>query len=142
MYAIRSYYAWKDIKYFCQYFKNTWPDNEHPLIKYAIELTNAQLKVDCDSLLAGNDNITLVSKWIPREKSSFGWLYNQLAISFFSYIDTAKSVSSRSKATLKSKTEYRKILSVLNKKLDTLQIKQCNHQWSKIDFNNVSYNFV
>ena len=136
--SVHQYGSWKDIKYFCQYFKNTWPDSEHPLIKYAIELTNAQLKVDYDSLLDGNDNITLVSKWIPREKSSFGWLYNQLATSFFSYIDTAKTVSSRSKATLKSKTEYRKILSVLNKKLDTLQIKQCNQQWSKIDFNNVT----
>jgi len=136
--SIHQYGSWKDIKYFCQYFKNTSSDNEHPLIKYAIELTNTQLKIDYESLLAGTDNITLVSKWIPREKSSVGWLYNQLAISFFSYIDTAKTVSSRSKASLKSKTEYRKILSVLNKKLDTLQIKQCNNQWSKIDFNNVT----
>lgn len=136
--SIHQYGSWKDIKYFCQYFKNTHSDNEHPLIKYAIELTNAQLKVDYDSLLAGADNITLVSKWIPREKSSFGWLYNQLAISFFSYIDTAQTISRRSKAILKSKTEYRKILSVLNNKLDTLQIKQCNNQWSKIDFNNIT----
>ena len=132
--SIHQYGSWKDIKYCCQYLKNTCLNETHPLINYAIELTNTQLTIDYEALLAGSDSVTLVSKWIPREKSAFGWLYNQLATSFFSYIDTAKTVSSRSKAILKSKTEYRKILSKLNKKLDTLQIKQCNQEWSNIDF--------
>jgi hypothetical protein len=34
--------------------------------------------------------------------------------------------------------DYRRIVSALNKKLDTLQIKQCGNNWSKINFNNVT----
>ena len=39
------------------------------------------------------------------------------------------------KAILKCKTEYRKILSALNKQIDTVQIKQCGRRWAEIDFN-------
>jgi hypothetical protein len=42
------------------------------------------------------------------------------------------------KAVLKCKTEYRQMISLLNKRIDTLQIKQCGKNWSAIDFNKVT----
>ncbi|MCJ7802155.1 MAG: DUF2828 domain-containing protein, partial [Candidatus Marinimicrobia bacterium] len=136
--TVHQYGSWKDIKYFCQYCKSQCGVEKHELILYAIELTNDQLKLDNETLIYGGDNISLVAKWIPRESSQFGWLNHHLAVSYFHYIDTAKRDTIRSKAILKSKTEYRKMLSRLNKKLDTLQIKQCGLTWSEIDFKKVT----
>ena len=88
---------------------------------------------------AAETDITLLAKWVPREKSSFGWLYQSLATNFFSdYLVTAKTDFQYSKAVLKCKTEYRKMLSALNEKIDTLQIKQCGKRWSQIDMDKVT----
>jgi len=136
--SIHQYGSWKDIKYFCQYCKNQGVLENHELIEYAIELTNAQLKSDYETVIYGGGDISLVSKWIPRENSAFGWLNEHLAVTYYQYIETANTPDRVNRAILKSKTEYRKLLSWLNKKLDTLQIKQCGHKWSQIDFDNVT----
>jgi hypothetical protein len=136
---VHPYGSWKDIKYFCEYCKNQSEKMEHPLIQYAIQLINDQLKIDYANLISNGDNISLAAKWTPREKSSFGWLYQSLATNYFShYLGTAYTEDKNYKAILKCKTEYRKMLSLLNHKIDTLQIKQCSHIWSKIDFNRVT----
>ena len=130
------YGSWKDIKYFCNYtvFVRMFPEN-HPLILYCIQLVNDQLKKDMEAL---NKPISLVAKWIPREKSNkFGWLFHHLANDFFIYTKTS-SPTNMHKAVLKSNTEYRKIISALNSKLDTLEIKQCNKKWDKINFQQVT----
>ena len=57
---------------------------------------------------------------------------------FRHFLYTANNDLTRHKALLKCKTEYRKTLSSLNKYLDTVQIKQCAHQWANIDFNNTT----
>ena len=146
------YGSWKDLKYFCKYCKevyykkndeNTLKFEEHNLVQYAVQLMNEQIKTDYHTFLNFNNNhkntISLAAKWIPREKSSFGWLYNMLCTQYFSeYISTAHTSEQIRKATNKCKTEYRKILTTLNKYLDTLQIKQCHQEWSMIDFNNVT----
>lgn len=131
------YGSWKDIKYFCEYCKNKSETTDHPLIQYSVQLINEQLRKD---LLNENCNtISLVSKWVPREKSKFSWLYEILSTDYFNdYLKTATSVEQIRRATLKCKTEYRKIISSLNRKIDTLQIKQCEQKWSSINFNNVT----
>jgi hypothetical protein len=142
------------MKYFCEYCKNSQNgDEEHPLISYAIELMNTQLRADFSSYNNTNTNtntnanttakssvnISLVAKWIPREKSTFSWLYESLALRYFSeYMKTANTIHRQHRAILKCKTEYRKVISVLNKYIDTLQIKQCGRVWSSIKFNNVT----
>ena len=136
--SIHQYGSWKDIKYFCQYCKNQGVFENHELIEYAIELTNAQLKSDYETVIYGGNVISLVAKWIPRENSAFDWLNEHLAVAYYKYIETANNQDRVDRAILKSKTEYRKLLSWLNKKLDTLQIKQCGHMWSQIDFDNVT----
>ena len=137
---IHQYGSWKDIKYFCEYVKSqNYQSIHHPLIYYAVKLINTQICKDYEKMLINSTEISLVAKWVPREKSSFGWLYEQLATDYFVHIiSTATNSFNIQKAILKCKTEYRKVLSALNRKIDTLQIKQCGQTWSEINFNKVT----
>jgi len=134
-----QYGSWKDIKYFCSYCHKNCCSLDHPLIQYAISIINAQIITDYTNLISNSDEISLAGKWVPREKSGrFGWMYEALACNYFPrYVETS-SEKSKSSAILKCKTEYRKILSSLNRKIETLQIKQCNRSWSNIDFSKVT----
>ena len=130
------YGSWKDMKYFCDFCVDQGVEISHPLIQAAIRLTNDQLRSDC---AVDVNNVSLAAKWVPREGSSFGWLYESLATDYFSgYVATAKNDDSLEKAILKAKTEYRKILSSLNRKIETLQIKQCGGNWAEIQFDRVT----
>jgi len=132
---VHPYGSWKDIKYFCKFCKEHGSSMDHPLIHSAICLVNEQLRKDSTNFT----DVTLAAKWVPREKSSFGWLYQSLATNYFKeYMATADSQIRSEKAVLKCKTEYRKLISSLNKKIDTLQVKQCANTWSEIDFKNVT----
>jgi Mg-chelatase subunit ChlD len=136
---IHQYGSWKDLKYLCKYCKEQDKTEDSPLIKYAIQLINQQITIDYANLVSGYDDFSLASKWTPREKSSFGWMYSALATDYFSYImDTAETVKQKTRALLKCKTDYRKIISAINQRIDTTQIKQCAQTWQKIDFNKVS----
>jgi hypothetical protein len=135
-----QYGSWKDIKYFCNYCLLKNCDTNHPLIQHAIMIVNNQLRNDCSTLAWGLDDISLVAKWVPREKSNkFGKMYQAFACDYFLvYMESAQTDSSKEKAITKCKTEYRKILSTLNKKIDTLQIKQCDRTWADINFQKVT----
>ena len=116
------YGSWKDIKYFRG--KYDCPN----LNNYILSLLVNQLREDVK-----NDNPSLAAKWVPREKSQFKDVFNELALMYFSnYIETAYNEVSHRKAVLKAKTDFRKLISSLNKKLDTVQIKQCSNNWSEI----------
>jgi len=133
------YGSWKDMKYFYKYCRDKGCNDDHPLIQKIIEMTNRQLREDQQTFTnpySINPNISLVSKWIPREKSK-KWenLYTLLACNYFK--ETGKKSSSE-KAILKCKIEYRKMISTLNKYLDTSQVKQCDREWREIDFNKVT----
>jgi Mg-chelatase subunit ChlD len=133
--SVHQYGSWKDIKYFCDYIKN----KNHPIISYAIKLINEQLQNDYANLISNSSEISLAAKWAPRENSSFSWLYERLATDYFSnFMMTPNSQAKIEKAILKCKTEYRKLLSALNRYIDTVQIKQCGNIWSQIDFNKVT----
>jgi Mg-chelatase subunit ChlD len=138
--SLHPYGSWKDIKYFCHYCQSQkdFDHSKNVLIEYAISILNNQISVDYANYISNSDDISLAAKWAPREKSKFGWLFNSLAVEYFQNImETANTESSRSRALLKCKTEYRKILSSLNHKIDTLQIKQCRKTWAEIEFKNV-----
>jgi len=133
--SVHQYGSWKDIKYFCEYCKSQDNAVNHPLIQYAINLTNEQLYKDYSLLVSNPVDISLVAKWVPREKSTFGWLYEMLSTNYFShFLATANTYDRRVRAVLKCKTEYRKVLSALNKYIDTVQIKQCGNNWANINF--------
>jgi hypothetical protein len=131
---VHQYGSWKDLKYFYRYCQSTGCGNHHPLLQECIMLTNAQLRIDSTS-----DNPSLLAKWVPREDSAFGCQFEPLATHYFAeYMSTAKSHESIAKAIKKCKTQYRKLLTALNKKLHTTQIDQCGRTWAKINFNNVT----
>jgi len=133
---IHQYGSWKDLKYFCEYVKTRGGSVHHPLVQYSIELLNNQLRRDT---VASNEELSLVAKWIPREKSSFDWLYESLSCDYFSeFMNTASKPQQREKAIRKCKMQYRKLLSELNRKIETTQVKQCGKDWASIDFNKVT----
>jgi hypothetical protein len=135
--TIHQYGSWKDIKYFCRFVNNKTNDERHPLIQNAIVLVNTQLRKDMGYVVY--EDVSLAAKWVAREGSSFDWLFTHLATDYFEeYIRTAVSDISRTKAILKCKTQYRKMLSKLNNIIETVQIKQCSGKWSNINFTKVT----
>lgn len=139
---IHPYGSWKDIKYFCDYVYKRTNDKSHPLINFGIGLLETQLRKDIYQMEQGEDKyskISLVSKWIPREKSKHSWIFKKLAQEMRpEYFTSAKSRHSLKDATKKSHRELRKLLTSLNKIIDTTQIKMAGKNWSSIDFNKVT----
>lgn len=129
--------SWKDVKYFCNYCIHCGYSHQYPLIKYAFQLLIEQLKIDV--LKTKDTDLSLVSKWIPREKSKrFGWIFKELSQLYFEkYLQSTNDVS-MIKAKLKCKTDFRKLIAGLNKRLGTIQINQCSKNWSKIDCKNIT----
>ena len=134
--------CWKDIKYFCNYVKENSPKNTNDsIIETCVNILNQQLIKD----IQNKKEISLVSKWIPREKSKkFGWLFDKCAIQwsqimypeYYYFATTKPSIPFQNKI----KREYRKNISNLNRQLDTVQIKQCENRWSHIKINTITEN--
>ena len=117
------YGSWKDIKYLYNY------NHESSLVEYGIGLLVQQLRADEIA-----EKPTLAAKWTPRQKSKYGELFTRLAIRYYpQYFATAKTDIAKEKAMLKAKTEFRKLLSKLNTRLDTVQVKQCDGRWAEIE---------
>jgi len=121
------YGCWKDIKYLYKY------SNDCSLVTYGLELLIQQLRQDVANSATAN-TITLAAKWVPREKTQYGKLFTELAIMYFSeYLSTARNEEVKERAIRKAKTDFRKLISGLNKRLDTVQIKQCGGNWAEIE---------
>jgi hypothetical protein len=142
---VHPYGSWKDVKNLIKYIEVEGTrnkkqksgiryevDTENDLEMYALYLMNMQLIIDRHA-----DVPSLAAKWVPREKSQHDGVFNYLATNFFpQYLKTAHTEESIKRATTKAKMEYRKLISSLNKKLDTVQIKQCANTWAEIDPSN------
>jgi hypothetical protein len=140
------YGSWKDMKYFCKYIIDNGGDMQHPLITSCIEGINCTLRLDDEAYCAAPDaeskkNLTLASKWIPREGSTkFGFLYDALATNYFpqymasvNYVSEANRAFTRKKALDKCRAQYRILCSKLNRHIDTVQIKQTAKNWASIN---------
>ena len=173
------YGSWRDMKGLCKLIREQSPKREYdPFIDTCIGLMNHQLDVDntrwADALdeynrkkmtvaeipypTAESVGLSLVARWIPRERSAYGWLFELCAIQYirsfrpqyFSGLSngggssgssgSSKEMGSFAKALRKGKKEYRQIISRLSKVLDTLQIKQCGHNWGNIDPSHIPMN--
>jgi len=122
-----SYGSWKDIPRLCEYIRNESEKKESDgFILSLIEMANRQLKRDL-----ANAPISNVAKWIPREKSKYGrWQFDIFIKSFFG-LDMQPTGGQRKK--------YRKIISSLNRQLDTPEIKLCEKRIEDIDLNRLTY---
>jgi len=141
--------SFKDVKYFINYWRDLWVDiipeaqfMNFPIINLIIKFTNSQLRDDFNKMITVDSepitSISLVSKWIPREKSKkFGWMTKYFSRQYFSdqqWFSTAHTINQQIMAEKKALTNYRQTLSKANSYIDTTQIKQCNGEWSHIDF--------
>ena len=156
--------SWKDMKYFLTYMKAELIDSAQPhsqdhkdhkdhkdhqsqcdlysrCVNTIVLLINEQLRTDYAIYSQHRtDSISLVAKWIPREKSKkFGWLYYYLTMNYFQHeIPSDQSHPSYERAVNRAFMNYRKMISALNKQLDTTQVKMCDKTWSEIDFSHVT----
>ena len=151
--------SWKDMKYFLTYMKAELIDSVQPqvfqdykdiqnqrdlyskCVNTIVLLINEQLRADYAVYSERRtDSISLVAKWIPREKSKkFGWLYYYLTMNYFQHeIPSDQTHPSYERAVNRAFMNYRKMISALNKQLDTTQVKMCDKTWSDIDFNKVT----
>jgi hypothetical protein len=86
-----------------------------------------------------DDEVSFVSKWIPRENKSkkYGNFYERLACEYYKEWlpkDRNANPASYEKAVVKCKIHYRKLVSFLNQYLETPQVKMCQQRWSDIAF--------
>lgn len=159
--------SWKDIPNLCEYVKYASPVKENDeIITIIISIMNNQLDKDRSAWNTalyeyitekkknpmtlmirpnGRDIMSFAAKWVPREKSKYGWLYEKMVIQWYSSIypamlSSAKTTEKYDSAILKCKMNYRKMVSALNKELDTVEVKQCSHKWSEINPENVPNN--
>ena len=140
--------SWADIKYLCGYVIRTKDPNTDKIIDSAIGLLNFQLNVDRvawnNALInymkikhvspntlvprpCGRDVMSFAAKWAPREKSQFGWVFERMVLQWVQMF--GGNVNHRI---------FRKMISMLNVELDTVQIKQCAGRWSEIGPETVS----
>jgi len=124
--------SWKDVKYFL----NELSETEVAPVQ-TMKLVNSQLRLDNANMILKKE-CSLVAKWIPREKSSkFGWINKELAKDYFEEYGSSEHGWCDS-AVRKAKTHYRKLVSSINKYIDTTQIKQCSSSWKSINFDKVT----
>jgi hypothetical protein len=121
--------SWKDMKYLFNELESC------PI--ELIDIINTQLHQDINDM-NNNKPCSLLAKWIPREKSKkFGWIHKFLARNYFECVGWGSSGWNKG-ATNKAQTYYRKVVSTLNRYIDTVQVKQCGQVWRTIDFDKVT----
>lgn len=99
---------------------------------------NFLVKTLVDDYQKVEGEISLVAKWIPKEGRSF---YNNYRAKFDALVNTFFRVMKEKgldegEQPLKL---YRKVVSTLNKKLDTVEIKMSSGQYSQIDYHKAPY---
>jgi hypothetical protein len=144
--------SWKDVKGLVAYMRRTMNMRDERdmaaylgLTKHAVKLVNERLAKDVLAFYKdeddedNDDEVSFVSKWIPRENKSkkYGNFYERLACDYYKeWIpkDRNASPASYEKAVVKCKIHYRKLVSFLNQYLETPQVKMCQQRWSDIAF--------
>ena len=133
------YGSWKDVKYFSSYCRKRNENHSYKLYKYLIGIMNIQLIQDMtlyEQSDQHNISLSLCAKWVPRENKAHGWMYEPMALDYYERIANKKP--NTESGINYAKMYYRKILSKLNKHLDTVQIKMCNKNWQSINFDNTT----
>jgi hypothetical protein len=88
-----------------------------------LDLTVKQFAADNAAIKAEGGKVSLLAKWAPREKSFNGLLAKWLANRLF---PTLAILSERMKM-------YRKMVSALNKHIDTVEVKMCDRHFADIE---------
>jgi hypothetical protein len=125
-----KYGSWRDIPYLCDYISKTTSKNDSPFIIKAVNIMNDQLYKDMKK--GEKDVISTAAKWVPREGSKFSWLFDLLMENwtrrycpyiFYTATTPEKMIKARSKAS----ANYRKVFTILSRRLNLVETKLCNH---------------
>jgi hypothetical protein len=112
---IPEYGCWRDMWELLKYI----PD----IKEYIFDIVIKTFEKDLAKHKAGNYNLSLLAKWLPREKSKM-------------YIGIAYMIANRIYADIASEhkriIKYRKDVSMLNKTLKTVEINMCSKSWQEI----------
>ena len=119
---VPKYGCWRDLFHLAASMLESTNDRCTEIKEAVLKITRDQLKKDA---FAADEPISLCAKWAPREGK--GTVHNQtiakeLAASLFPQMS---KVSQRLAA-------YRKMLSKLNKRIDTVEVKMCAGDWEEI----------
>jgi hypothetical protein len=134
-----SFGCWRDIAGLCEYIRLCSPNSCYdPLIDTCVDILVDQLQKDYKIYKSKKDSphkqyksISLVAKWVPREHKKNDWLYLKIVIEWskreWNYIlNSAKKVVQYNLAVNKCCRKFRKLISELNRELDTFEIKECS----------------
>ena len=143
-----QYGSWKDVKYFLYYLKkNTSAGESHPLIDIILKYVVVPCLKNEEELYNRGEKVSLIGRWLPREKSSkkFNWIFKKLANMMYPEFLIEPSNGWRDRNQIyRAKTKQYIYLKKLLVKLsgdnggsDTPQVKMCNGNWSKLNFNMV-----
>ena len=158
-----GYGSWRDIKYLCEYLRLHTKDGiHHPLVSYAIQFMNKELKRSMDGWNDKLDNylfqlskcnsmndvenlekpnarehLSTLMKWIPRENKKFDWIHEKLVIDWYNtykpyMLSSFHSYEGYYAALNKCKMKYRQMIAKFNRQIDTTEIKMCSQQWDAI----------
>ena len=130
------YGSWKDMKYFMNKLRDIYPQKYETLdiFKYILFITVKQLRKDISNITTSAPS--LIGRWVPRESSKkFGWIAKHIAYEYYDdWIKSAVTNKQMSSAKRKCLTHYRKVSAELNRKLQTVQVHQCEGTWKDINF--------
>ena len=124
--------CWKDVRNYVEFIaKYSKIGYDDPRIPDVLNLYNIQLRKDIkllklNPLINPRNAISFAAKYVPREKN-----YPEMFEILVSMWNDKKILTLQSQN--KCRMLYRKMVSDLNRQLDTLEIKECNKMWSTIN---------
>jgi hypothetical protein len=126
---VRKYGSWRDIPYFCDYISKITSTQHDLFIIKAVNIMNNQIYKDMKK--SEKKAISTAAKWVPREGSKFSWLFTLLMENwtrrYSPYIfSTAKTPEQMIKARSKASSNYRKVFTILSRRLNLVETKLCN----------------
>lgn len=127
--------SWKDMKKMCHMIYKKYNIKNHPLIEYACEMIIKQLINDIKNY-QNQKFISLLSKWIPREKTKYNWLFRKLAFKF--YYMTEYDYNKSIKPQFHVYKNFRKTISTLSKPNHIIETKQCSEDWNSIKLHSIT----
>ena len=119
--------CWKDVRNYANFIRMHGNDDDNSRIRSVLSLYNYQLAQDYNFWKTTEDrvNLSFAAKYVPRETKDPA-LFEILVSDFYA-----------SPASNKNKMTYRKMVSELNRAIDTVEIKQCAKKWSDIEPNRI-----
>lgn len=132
--------CWKDVRNYVEFIKRYSKKGfNDPRIPDVLNLYNEQLREDIkllklNPLINPRNAISFAAKYVPREKK-----YPEM---FEVLIRLWSKKNMLAEATDKERMLYRKMVSELNRQLDTLEIKECNKTWSSINPTQIPENAI